>query len=480
MKQSVTWVNPKLLKRNKVVNGLYSIPENYETIKENIALVGILTPLHVVRNVVVSGNLRLQIALELGFDVVPVIYVPKQKISEKLLAVSYGQQRVKKYSEILKEYEILEASFPIGKGKRTDLNPEIKKNVEKRKQLDISKAKLVLLKGIKVMAKELYGEGTEAYKDVWVDVDAEKASLNRIFKGLKREKSIRVNEMVLPEHYEFNSENARIFNKSCSSMSELEDGSVACIITSPPYFQMRDYGTGIAQRGLEKDVNEFIKGLLEDFRDCNRVLKEDGSLWVNLSECVIEGNYNVIPHRFVLAMIEEGWIFNDEWIWVKNNPVFTQAKRAVRSHEYIFHFVKSKDYFYDVSWLNELTDPEDKISYGTSGKISNLMSSMDFRGNVIRTNSNNMEGLRSACRDKGFHLTHNAAFPVTIPLIAVLTSSKVGDTILDIYSGTGTTGEAALATRRKYVGYEIKPEFVMATEVRLNSLLQDERMSVAA
>jgi hypothetical protein len=166
MKQSVTWVNPKLLKRNKVVNGLYSIPENYETIKENIALVGILTPLHVVRNVVVSGNLRLQIALELGFDVVPVIYVPKQKISEKLLAVSYGQQRVKKYSEILKEYEILEASFPIGKGKRTDLNPEIKKNVEKRKQLDISKAKLVLLKGIKVMAKELYGEGTEAYKDV--------------------------------------------------------------------------------------------------------------------------------------------------------------------------------------------------------------------------------------------------------------------------------------------------------------------------
>jgi DNA modification methylase len=107
------------------------------------------------------------------------------------------------------------------------------------------------------------------------------------------------------------------------------------------------------------------------------------------------------------------------------------------------------------------------------------MSALDFRGNIIRTNINDMNDLRKACKDKGFNLTHNAAFPITIPLIAILTSSKVGDTILDIYSGTSTTGEAALATKREYVGYEIKPEFVMASKVRLESYMQDELLEAA-
>jgi DNA modification methylase len=170
--------------------------------------------------------------------------------------------------------------------------------------------------------------------------------------------------------------------------------------------------------------------------------------------------------------MQHGWLFNDELIWVKNNPLFTQAKRSVRSHEYFFHFVKGREYYYDVSWLTDLTDPNDLISYGTSKKVSNLISSMDFRGSIIRTNSNNMEELRNACKAKGFYLTHNAAFPITIPLIAILTTSRVGDTVLDIFSGTGTTGQAALSTKRKYIGYEIKSEFIMATEVRLSECLE--------
>ena len=147
MNQSVVkWVNPFELKQSKEVANLYSLPENYETIKENISKVGILTPLHVIEGVVVSGNLRLSIAKELRLDLVPVIYLPKQNISAKLMAVSYGQQRVKKYSEILQEYEILEAEYPVGKGCRTDLNPEYKKNDEKRKALNISKDKINKLK----------------------------------------------------------------------------------------------------------------------------------------------------------------------------------------------------------------------------------------------------------------------------------------------------------------------------------------------
>lgn len=472
--QLITWVNPNDLKEGHAASALYSTPENYQSIKENISQVGILTPLHVIRDAVVSGNLRLKIAKELNLDLVPVLYVtPKETISDELLAVSYGQQREKKYSELLKEYEILEAAYPVGKGKRTDLNPELKKNLEKRNALNLSKDKVTKLKSIRSLSNELYGVDSQEYKRLWEEIDEEKTSLNRTLKSLKREKGVRENKIVLPEHFDLITENAKVFNKSCSDMSEIEDKSVACIITSPPYFQMRDYGTGKSQRGLESNVSDFIKGLIDDFNDCQRVLKDDGSLWVNLSEAVIDSGYNAIPHRFVLAMIDAGWIFNDEWIWIKNNPVFTQAKRAVRSHEYIFHFVKSNDYYYDVSWLKGVTDPDDMFSYGTSRKISNLMSSMDFRENIIRTNVNNIEGLRNECKTKGFHLTHNAVFPITIPLISILTTSKVGDTICDIYSGTSTSGEAALATQRKYVGYEIKPEFIKASEVRLSPYIQE-------
>jgi DNA modification methylase len=87
--------------------------------------------------------------------------------------------------------------------------------------------------------------------------------------------------------------------------------------------------------------------------------------------------------------------------------------------------------------------------------------------------------LRKACKEQGFNLTHSAGYPISIPLIAILTSSKVGDTILDIYSGTATTGEAALATKRKYVGYEIKPEFVMASKVRLDNYVNEELYQAA-
>lgn len=475
----IVWINPNELVENKIASKLYSTPENYDMMKENIRQVGILEPIIVIDNVVESGNLRLRIAKELGFETVPVIFQPKSDVNANLRVVSHGQQRVKKYSEILAEYKILEAEYPVGKGCRTDLDPAKKCNMEKKKALNISKAKLTMLKNIEKLGEELHGTDSTEYQKIWKEVDSEKTSLNRIVKGLKREKAIRENKFSIPNRVELNAENAKIYNKSCENMSEIEDKSIACIITSPPYFQMRDYGTGEAQRGLEKDVDTFIEGLISDFNDCKRVLKDDGSLWVNLGEAVLSGHYNAIPHKFVIEMMKNGWIFNDEIIWVKNNPIFTQAKRTIRSHEYIFHFVKSENYHYDLTWMSELNDPSNQISLGTSGKISNLMSAMDFRGNIVRTGGNNMSDLRKSCKKQGFNLTHNAAFPITIPLISVLTTSKIGDTVLDIYSGTATTGEAALATNRKYVGYELKPEYIMGSVVRLQDYTQDSVLEVA-
>ena len=104
--------------------------------------------------------------------------------------------------------------------------------------------------------------------------------------------------------------------------------------------------------------------------------------------------------------------------------------------------------------------------------MSKLASAMDFRGSIVRTNGNNMDHLRGDSKEYGFYLTHNAAFPLSIPAMAILCTSKVGDTILDIYSGTGTTGEAALVLERNYIGYEVKPEFVLSSAVRMERFLE--------
>jgi site-specific DNA-methyltransferase (adenine-specific) len=462
-------VDPNILIENEVTNSLYSSkPENLDSIKKSIESFGILEPLIVnLENEIISGNIRRRIALELKINLVPVIYQKKSIIDAKLISVSHAQQRKKTYSEILEEAKILEANYPVGRGSRTDLKPEIKKNQESRKNFDISNSKLNKLKNIEKYSKELYGEGTEKYKKLWDDIDSSKISIHSKANDLKKKVEAKENRSIVPETFQIDTKNIKIYNKSCANMTEINDKSIACIVCSSPYYQLRDYQTGPDQRGLEKTVDEYINGLIHDFSDCKRVLKDDGSLWVNLNDGIINGTYNAIPHRFAIAMMNEGWLLNDEIIWAKNNATFTCYNRSVRAHEYIFHFVKSKDFYYDNSWLEELKDVDNKLTLGTNARTINLRSWMDRRESLLRVNANNMDDLRKACKDAGINLTHSAAFPIIIPLIPILTTSRFGDTILDIYNGTATSGQAAVENGRKYVGYEIKAEYIKISEVRL-------------
>jgi DNA modification methylase len=468
MNQSVvSWVNPTTLQTNTVAASLYSIPENYETIKENIRIKGILEPLIVSGDVIVSGNLRHRIALELGIDLVPVIFTDESEPNDEMTIVSHAQQRIKSFQEVLAEYEILEKAYKPGQGCRTDKDEVKRKHKKILEEFEVSKAMMNTLKKVKALAIELYGVDSDDYKKVWEKVNSGKIKPNTAKKNLEKMLAERINRLAIPTHYEISETNFRVYNKSCQNMNELEDGSVACIYTSPAYFGMRDYGTGKFQRGMEPSIPEYIKGLISDFSDCWRVLKEDGSFWVNINEPVIDGSYHVISHQFVLAMLEKGWLLNDEWTWFKSNAQFTQAKRAVRTHEYIFHFVKTKEFYYDKSWLDLLDDPDNRISRGTKKKVANLISGIDFRGSVLSSSANNMTELKKKCRERGFELTHTAGFPITLPAISLLATSKEDDLILDTCNGTGSTGETAVILGRRYVGYEIKPEFIMASDVRL-------------
>ena len=95
---------------------------------------------------------------------------------------------------------------------------------------------------------------------------------------------------------------------------------------------------------------------------------------------------------------------------------------------------------------------------------------MDFRGNTLRTNVANTGELREQCKDAGFVLTHSATFPLAVPTLLVLMTSKPGDLVIDPFNGTGSVGEVCHYSGRNYVGYELNPQFVMATEVRMKNI----------
>jgi len=234
---------------------------------------------------------------------------------------------------------------------------------------------------------------------------------------------------------------------------------------------MRDYGTGNEQFGMEQSVDLYLNNLMKVFKECFRVLREDGSCFVNINDCVDNGQYHAVPHKFVLKMLELGFIFNDEMLWIKKNPTYTRGKRSVRSHEPIYHFVKSEDFYYNDEWLQKLSDPENKISYGSGKTDPKIISGLDFRDGVLKTNVSSTADLRKESKDKrGFHLTHSATFPLDVPTICALLTTKEEDRILDCFSGTSVSGDFARANSRYFIGYELNPEFVLASEVRLIKL----------
>ena len=215
-------------------------------------------------------------------------------------------------------------------------------------------------------------------------VDKGNLSLNKVAEILKDLVQKEANKNNVPDFYEIITEKVKIYNHTCENMYELNNESVQTIITSPPYFNMRDYGTGKSQLGLEKKVEEFIKNLVNTFDDAKRVLKNEGSLFVNINDCVIDKVYQCVPELFLFEMKKKGWLYVDQYLWLKPNSQFIHGKRSVRNFEPIFHFVKSSDYYFDDSWLRGVIDENDIISYGTTKKFPKLLSSIDLRDGILK------------------------------------------------------------------------------------------------
>lgn len=290
-------------------------------------------------------------------------------------------------------------------------------------------------------------------------------------------------------------------------LADLPDASVDCIVTSPPYWRQRDYGGEPDQIGMEETPAEFIENLRAAFAACVRVLKPTGTCWFNLddtysgtggggptsSSSTLRGNGHVgggpkaksltpvtgravsdrpvknllgLPWRLAFALQDDGWILRSEVVWAKRNTMPESATdRPSRTHEQIFLLTRSPRYDYDADAIREQSDPEQEAHNQRYAKEyeahTRKVPTRGQPGNVnsVGIHSRPGKGGRNArsvwtISNTPSRHEHYASFPVEIPRRCIAAGCPEGGVVLDPFSGTGTTGEAARRLGRRYIGID--------------------------
>lgn len=284
---------------------------------------------------------------------------------------------------------------------------------------------------------------------------------------------------------------------AATTLATLPDGSVDCIVTSPPYFGLRDYGVD-GQIGAEPTPGQFVASLVDVFHEARRVLTDDGTLWMNLGDSyasdpgngrgggsMLQGrkhevatptatsnrrkpgvtlprkNLLGIPWRVAFALQDDGWILRNEIIWHKPNAMpESVTDRLSGRHEHLFLFSKSERYWFDLDPIRE-THAESTVSAATRKRIP-------YAAPGQRPNAKT-RGMHDAGANPGdvwsintrpFPGAHFAVFPPEIPERAIQAGCKPGGVVLDPFSGSGTTGMAAAEHGRRYVGIELNEEYL--------------------
>jgi len=278
-----------------------------------------------------------------------------------------------------------------------------------------------------------------------------------------------------------------ICGDALEELKKLPDQHVQTVVTSPPYWGLRDYGVE-GQLGDEPNPIFYLQNLMDIFRQIKRILKNDGTLWLNLGDSYLpDKNLAMIPARMAIAMQEDGWILRSDNIWHKRNPKPEGAKdRTSRVHEYFFLFAKQRHYKYDGDSIKEPLSQDSlnqirshykgkaQKNFGAAGaeNPSNIKKKMIERwnekldrGEKLGVNKKSVWCVKTAQCD----FEHFAAFPHELILPCVLAGSSIGDTVLDPFNGTGTTGLVALELQRSYIGIDINQNYLDFTENRLRN-----------
>jgi DNA modification methylase len=318
---------------------------------------------------------------------------------------------------------------------------------------------------------------------------------------------------------------------SLQGLRELAPGSVQCCVTSPPYFRLRDYLVD-GQLGMEESPPAYISRLLAVFNEVRRVLKDDGTLWLNLgdsycskafqprSAAAAEGKCSPasiwtapwgpfsttkrkeiigMPWAVAFALREQGWWIRQEIIWAKPNPMpESVSDRCTRSHEYIFMLTKNAAYYYNADAVKtqakactlkryQAATGVGKYAEGIPGigqqaifrprpgkQLGHGPRHAGFNDRWRQATASGSKLARANRRSvwtiatKGFKGAHYATFPLELPQLCILAGSRAGDTILDPFCGSGTTLLAASQLGRHYIGFDINAEYVRMARRRLH------------
>jgi DNA modification methylase len=309
-------------------------------------------------------------------------------------------------------------------------------------------------------------------------------------------------------------------------LAELPAGSVQCCVTSPPYWGLRDYGMA-DQIGLETTPDAFVAEMLTVFREVWRVLCDDGVLWLNLGDsysgsgkggnpdegkqATNKGSQSIgvlygktdetareaaltnvsriwtanagikpkqligIPWRVAFALQADGWYLRSDVIWAKPNPMpESVTDRPTKAHEYIFLLTKSERYFYDAEAIKEpnteqtitrlATGPVQAFSAGAKKAIARG----DSGGEYVIPGGRNCRSVWNIAT-QSYPEAHFATFPEELPERCIKAGSREGDTVLDPFCGSGTTGAVAMRHGRHFIGIELNPAYVELARKRIGA-----------
>lgn len=307
----------------------------------------------------------------------------------------------------------------------------------------------------------------------------------------------------------------KIYNGDCRDvLKTFPDNSVHCVITSPPYFGLRDYGES-KQIGMERTIDEYVNEMIHIFHGVKRVLRFDGTLWLNLGDSYSQSTDSRvkrkdlcgIPWRVALALQSDGWYLRSDIIWNKLNAMpESVTDRPTKSHEYLFLLTKTDKYFYDNFAIQEESHPDGRkkttVTKG-SGSIQHRNGERWPNGN--KRNKRTVWSLPT----KPFHGAHFATFPPALVEPCIMAGTSDGGccpicgeqlrrivrkktlpttitigfektcnclpadpkpcTVLDPFSGAGTTGLVAMQNGRNYIGIELNYDYVTMSEKRIFS-----------
>lgn len=299
----------------------------------------------------------------------------------------------------------------------------------------------------------------------------------------------------------------KIFFGDCiESMKQLPAGIAHTCVTSPPYFGLRDYGHE-GQIGLEPTPDEFVAKLVAVFREVRRVLRDDGTLWLNLGDSYAANrSYQVpstkggakhsdsqsaggkgstvpdglkpkdligIPWRVAFALQADGWYLRQDIIWHKPNPMpESVTDRCTKSHEYIFLLSKKEKYYFDHEAIKEKAiggAPAGNKS-GYKGRIQK--EGWSFDPERSRPEYRNCRSVWTVTT-KPYKGAHFATFPPDLITPCVLAGAPPEGIVLDPFMGSGTTAMVAVTHGRRYIGCELNPDYEPLQDARINALFAD-------